>query len=122
MRSHREAGSVLAADLVLASLIVLLITATTAAFGGIAGAVQADREAARNAAVIAARTGDLTRAADVAHRLAPGATVVIDASPDAVTVSVRGPVEVAHPVRGRVTVRAFGEFEVPVAPYRSNRG
>ena len=122
MRSNHDAGSVLVADLVLASAIVLVVAAIASGFGTVAAAVQDDREAARNAAVIVARTGDLQHATNVVERLAPDATVVIDASPDLISVRVSGPLEVAHPVLRRVTVTAVGEAAVPVAPYRSNRG
>jgi hypothetical protein len=122
VRSNRDDGSVLIADLVLASAIVLVVAAIASAFGGVAGAMQDDREAARHAAVIAARTGDLDRATSVARRLAPGATVRIDATRDHVTAWVGGPIVVAHPIRRSVTITAQGEAQVPIAPYRSNRG
>ena len=123
MRLRRDDGSVLAADLVLAAAIVIVVAATAGAFGTVAAAVQDDREAARNAAVIAARTGDTKRAETVARRLSsPAAEVGIETSPDLIAVWVGGPVEGAHPVLRRITITAFGEAEVPVAPYRSNRG
>lgn len=122
MRSNRDDGSVLIADLALASVIVLVVAALAAAFGGVAGAMQDDREAARHAAVIVARTGDLDRATNVARRLAPGATVRIEATRDHVAAWVSGPIVVAHPTQRRITVTAQGYAEVPVAPYRSNRG
>lgn len=122
MRLRRDHGSVLAADLVLAAAIVIVVAATASAFATVAAAVQDDREAARNAAVIAARTGDLDRAVTVARRLSPGASVAIQASPDLIAVTVLGPVVVAHPVVRHMTVTAFGAAAVPVAPYRSNRG
>ena len=122
MRLRRDDGSVLAADLVLAAAIVIVVAATASAFGTVAAAVQDDREAARTAAVIAARTGDVERAETVARRLSPDTDVTIEVSPDLIAVRVSGPVEVAHPVLRRITVTAFGEAEVPVAPYRSNRG
>lgn len=122
MRLRRDDGSVLAADLVLAAAIVIVVAATASAFGTVAGAVQDDREAARNAAVIAARSGDVVRAETVARSLAPNADVIVKASPDRIAVWVGGPVEVAHPVLRRITLTAFGVAEVPIAPYRSNRG
>ncbi|MEK7252424.1 MAG: hypothetical protein AAB198_04115, partial [Actinomycetota bacterium] len=79
---RRDDGSVLAADLVLAAAIVIVVAATASAFGTVAGAVQDDREAARNAAVIAARSGDVVRAETVARSLAPNADVIVKASPD----------------------------------------
>ena len=122
MRLRRDEGSVLIADLMLASVVVLVVAAIASGFGAVAAALQDDREAARSAAVVAARTGDLERAGAIAGSLAPDATVTIDASPDLITVRVAGPIEVAHPVVRRVTLTAIGEASVPVAPYRSNRG
>lgn len=122
MHSLREDGSVLVADLVLAAAIVIVVAATATAFGAVAGAVQDDREAARSAAVIVARTSDVAEAESVARRLSPGATVLIDVTSARVAVRVSGPIEVAHPVLRRVSLTAFGVAEVPIAPYRSNRG
>ncbi len=122
MRSHRENGSVLAADLVLAAAIVIVMAATATAFGAVAGAVQDDREAARNAAVIVARTNDVAAAESVARRLSPGATVLIQKTSGRVVVRVSGEIVVAHPVLHRVSLTAFGIANVPIAPYRSNRG
>ena len=99
-----------------------MVAATATAFGAVAGAVQDDREAARNAAVIAARTSDVAQAESVARRLSPGATVLIDMTSERVAVRVSGPIVVAHPVLRRLSLTAFGVAEVPIAPYRSNRG
>lgn len=122
MRFPRDDGSVLAADLVLASAIVVVVAAIAGAFGTIAGTTQDNREAARSAAVMAARTGDMPEATSLAERLAPGSIVTIDDRPDEVMVRVAAPIEVPHPVLHRVELTVIGEATVPVAPYRSNRG
>jgi len=122
VRFHRDDGSVLAADLVLAAAIVVVVSAVAAAFGTVAGALQDHREAARVSAVVAARTGDVAAAVAVAERLAPGSTVTIDDDGDEVTVHVTGPIEVPHPVTRRIQRVVSGEATVPIAPYRSNHG
>jgi len=122
VRFHREDGSVLVADLVLASAIVVVVSAISTAVGTVAGAFQDNREAARTAAVMAARTGDIAAATVLAGRLAPGSIVSIDERTDEVTVHVAGPIEVPHPVMRRTELTVIGEATVPIAPYRSNRG
>ena len=121
MPSHPESGSVLAADLVLAATIVLVVSATAAAFGTVAGAGQEHTEAARNAAVIAAR-GEVERARDVALRLSPGADVSMSVSTDQVAVWVSSVVATPHPVFHWISLTVHGEAAVPIAPYRSARG
>jgi phage-related protein len=114
---------VLIADLMLAAAIVVVVGAIASAFGTVSAAVQDDREAAGNAAVIAARSGDSGRAAYVAGRIAPeGNTVEITATPDQITVRVSTPIAAAHPVLGRIRLTTVAEEAVPVAPYRSARG
>lgn len=121
MPTHPERGSVLVADLALAAAIVIAIAAIAAAVGGVASAQQDQREAARNAAVIAARTGNLDRAAHVAGRLAPGATITIAPGDGSVSVVVSDEIVVAHPGSGRIGLTIVGDATVPIAPYRSAR-
>ncbi|HAX81309.1 MAG TPA: hypothetical protein DCY40_01920 [Actinobacteria bacterium] len=121
MRSNHESGSVLAADLVLAAAIILVVSATATAFGTVAGAGQDHTEAARNAAVVAAR-GELDRALDVASRLSPGSEVSMSVSADRIAVRISSVVATPHPVLRWTSLTVRGEAAVPVAPYRSGRG
>jgi hypothetical protein len=118
--SHRDTGSVLAADLVLAAAIVIVVAATAAAFGTVAEAGQEYTEAARNAAVVAAR-GEATRALHVAARLSPQGSVTVDETDGVITAVVTDQVTAAHPVLWWTTITVRGESVVPIAPYRSAR-
>lgn len=121
MRFHREEGSVLVADLAVAALVVVVVAALTAAAGVSAEAAQRTAEAARNAAVISARTGDADRARQVAQQLAPpGATVTVEVGQGSAHATVSGRVALPHPVLRRVEISVGDQATQPVAPYRSH--
>jgi hypothetical protein len=123
VRLRREEGSVLLADVIIASAIVLVVAASTAAVGIIADATSASREAAFAAAVGAARTGDHEEARSTATRLAPaGSSIIVAAADGSIHSIVSAWVELPHPVVRRVRVSVVESVRVPIAPYRSNRG
>ena len=112
----------LAAELVLAASIVAMVASISAALASVEVAIQQDNEAARSAAVIAARTGDNQAAAQKGAALAhSGASLELTPGTDLIRTRVRGDVTVPHPVSGRRVVGTEGSAEVPIAPYRSNR-
>lgn len=121
MQSPPDRGSVLIADLVLGAAIVIAIASIASAFGILAGRQQDQREAARHAAVIAARTGDVAAAETAARRISSPSTVTIATTTDSVTVRVSASHTVPHPVLRRVAVEISAAAEVPIAPYRSDR-
>lgn len=121
MPRPRERGSVLIADLVLAAAIVLVVGAAASAAGIVAAADQAGREGARNAALWAARTGDESRAAVFARRVAPDALVAVEIEGGRATATAATTVDLPHPALGRVRVGVTAVVSVPIAPYRSNR-
>ncbi|WKZ81633.1 MAG: hypothetical protein QY307_05895 [Acidimicrobiia bacterium] len=121
MPSPRDRGSVLIADLVLASAVVVLVAAATAAAGRVSVYQQEQREAARVAAVTAARTGDVPAAVAAAGRLAPGRSVALSAGGGRVVARLTGSVRLAHP-EGAASLTITETVVVPIAPYRSNRG
>jgi hypothetical protein len=123
VRHRRDDGSALIADVILASAIVLVVAASTAAVGIIADAASASREAARTASVAVARTGDLEGARSTAARLAPsGSSIALEADDGSIRSVVSVLVELPHPVASRVRVPVLETVRVPIAPYRSNRG
>lgn len=117
----REAGSVLIADLALAATIVIAVASVAAAFGAVAGRQQDHRESARQAAVVAARSGDLVSATEIARRHSPSAVVSITDLDGLVSVRVESSIGLVHPVVQRVTMTVRGEATIPIAPYRSDR-
>lgn len=110
------------ADVMLGAVIVLILAAAASAAGTVAGAEQANHEAARNAALWAARTGDADRARTMGSRLAPDATVAVTITPEQAIAVVATPVALAHPLLGRVPLTTSASISIPIAPYRSNRG
>lgn len=121
MPRHRDRGSVLIADLVLAAAIVIVVGAAASAAGIVAAADQADHEAARNAALWAARTGDEARAAVFARRVAPDATVSVVLDGETATATAATQVTLPHPLLGRIPLTVVATVTIPIAPYRSNR-
>lgn len=121
MRWPHDRGSVLLADLALAAVIVIAIVSIASGFGVLAGRQQDQREAARHAAVVAARTGDVSAATAAARRLSPSSAVSIVVADDSVTAEVSANIAVPHPVLRRVAVAVSALSEVPIAPYRSGR-
>ena len=121
MRTPREAGSVLIADLALAAAIVIAVASVTSAFGAAAGRQQDHRESARQAAVVLARSGNAEAAAVVARRHSPFSVVSLTEQGGVVTVSVESSLNLVHPVVRRAVVSIRGVATVPIAPYRSGR-
>ena len=121
MPSRHDRGSVLAADLLLASILVLVVAAATSAFGLLAAATQDAHEASRIAAITAARTGDaeLGRATASGARTDLRLEVTVD-SDRAIAVG-RLQVAVPHALFGWLEREVVASVVVPVAPYRSNR-
>ena len=122
MRLHREHGTV-AVEVAFASIIVIVIMAVVVAVGVLSATIEQSAQAARGSALILARNGDLASAESTARRLAPDqASVTIDASGGTVRVVVASRPRLPHPVARRVTVPVNVTVELPIAPYRSNRG
>jgi hypothetical protein len=119
---RREDGSALLADVILASAIVLVVAAATAAVGVIADATASGLEAARTAAVAVARTGDVEAARSAAIGLAPaGASILVEATGGVARSVVTARIGLPHPVVRRIEVTVLEAVQVPIAPYRSNR-
>jgi hypothetical protein len=122
VRSLPDRGSVLAADLLLAAVVVGMVASIAGAMASVELAVQEARIAARSAAVVAARSGDFETAAAWAGALAPGdAVVTVSRETEHILAIVQADVAVPHPISGRANVPTRGEANVPIAPYRSNR-
>ena len=120
MRIHRDHGTV-AVDVAVASIVVIM--AVVVAVGVLSATIEHSAEAARGSALILARNGDLGSAESTARRLAPEqASVTIDSSAGIVRVVIASRPHLPHPVARRVTVPVNVTVELPIAPYRSNRG
>jgi Flp pilus assembly protein TadG len=117
----RDEGSVLVADVALAAVVLIVVAATTSAVGVLADARQRVDEAARSAAIVAARSGDLSDATVVARSLAPdGAAITITRAGGAVTATVSVRVRLPHPVLRWVSLGVAASVVQQVAPYRSS--
>lgn len=123
MSSPRDRGCALLADLVLGAAIVVIVAAAALAAASVIEARQSAREAARTAAVVAARTGNVPVAVERGSRLAPaGAAITVSIDRGAARARVQAVLSLPHPVTRTVRLRLSEQAEVPVAPYRSNRG
>ena len=122
MSWSRDRGSVLVADLVLGSAIVLIVAAAAVTAGLIIDAGQSSRESARTSAVAIARGWDPATALERGRRLAlPGSTVSTTQSHGLVTVRVAVQVALPRPFAGRLIRPVAVSVDVPIAPYRSRR-
>lgn len=123
MQARHDMGSALIVDLVAAALVVIMVAAATTAFGSVAHTAEITREAARTGAVTAARTGQEHLARQAATRIAaPGSSVSVSMTQDTVMATVASRVRLPHPALRWVQMTVRHTVDVPVAPYRSNRG
>ncbi|MEX2323360.1 MAG: hypothetical protein WEA29_06270 [Acidimicrobiia bacterium] len=120
MRLPRDDGSVLVADIALAAGVLIVVAAITSAVGVLADTRQRVDEAARTAAIVAARSGDLNDATLVARGIAPdGAAITVTEARGSVTATVSTRVRLPHPVLRWVSLGVAASVVQPVAPYRS---
>ncbi|HUG75479.1 MAG TPA: hypothetical protein VMM81_07410 [Acidimicrobiia bacterium] len=120
MRLPRDDGSVLVADIALAAAVLIVVAAITSAVGILADTRQRVDEAARTAAIVAARSGDLKSATLVARGIAPhGAAITVTKAGGLVTATVSTRTRLPHPVLRWVSLRVAASEVQPVAPYRS---
>lgn len=123
MPPHRDQGSALVADLALAAAVVLVVASTITAAGAVTGAREGILEAARTGAVTAARLGDPVAARSAAASVSPpGSVITVNADGEVARVVVTVRVELSHPLSRRVPLVLTEWVEIPIAPYRSNRG
>jgi hypothetical protein len=120
---HRDRGSALVADLALAAAVVLVVASATTAVGTVIAAREATLEAARMGAVTAARLGDPVAARSAAASVAPpGSVITVEADGEVARAVVTVGVELSHPLSRRVALILTEWVDMPIAPYRSNRG
>jgi small ligand-binding sensory domain FIST len=112
---------VLVADIALAAGVLIVVAAITSAVGVLADTRQRVDEAALSAAIVAARSGDLSDATDVAAGIAPvGSAITVTEAGGSVTATVSARTRLPHPVL-RWLVLGLAATEVqPIAPYRSS--
>lgn len=121
MRLPRDNGSVLVADVALAAGVLIVVAAITSAVGVLADARQRVDEAARTAAIVAARSGDLNDATLVARGIAPdGAAITVTEAGGSVTAAVSARARLPHPVLRWMSLNVAATVVQPVAPYRSS--
>ncbi len=117
----REDGSALIEAVVIGSVVFLVVAGALVSSIRVTIAGTEVREAARVGAIHAARHDDAASAEALSRALYPGALVQAVQEADTLTVSVVNRVALPHPA-GSVTVRVAGRAEVPLAPFRSDRG
>ncbi|MCH7583931.1 MAG: hypothetical protein IH941_02085 [Acidobacteria bacterium] len=121
MSLHRELGSALIEALVIGSVSFLVIVAALSASIRIAVSGAELQEAARAGAVHAARHGDVDSARQVAAALFPGIGISALRIDDRIVVVATVLVDLPHP-QGRAQAALVGRAEMPLAPFRSDRG
>lgn len=121
MLSHREAGSALIEAVVIASISFLVVVAAVSASIRIAIHGAELQEAARAGAIHAARHGDIKSARSMADALYPGVEISADRIDDRIVVVAGVLVELPH-LDGPRPIGVVGRAEMPLAPFRSNRG
>ena len=121
MSLHRESGSALIEALVIASASFLVIVAAVSASIRIAVSGTELYEAARAGAVHAARHGDVDSAREVAGALFPGIDISARRVDDRVVVVAAAWIDLPHP-EGQSQAALVGRAEMPLAPFRSDRG
>lgn len=121
MSSLRESGSALIEAVVIASVSFLVIAAAVSASIRIAVSGAELQEAARAGAVHAARHGDVEAAREVAASLYPGVDITAVRIGDRIVTVATRLLDLPHP-RGRVQAAIVGRAEMPLAPFRSDRG
>lgn len=121
MSSRLEAGSALIEALVIGSVSFLVIAATVSASIRIAVSGAELQEAARAGAVHAARHGDVESARAMTASLYPGVDVDVRRIDDRIVTSAALLLELPGADRPR-QVTIVGRAEMPLAPFRSDRG
>jgi hypothetical protein len=107
--------------LVIGSAVFIIVIAAVTAVVRITVIGSEAAEAARTAAVHAARHDDVASAAEVARSLFPSHDVIAVRRDDSIAVETRVPVRLAHPDGSRTLV-VEASAEMPLAPFRSDRG
>lgn len=100
-------------------LSTLLVMQAVIGYGRVAAAGDQATSAAQTAALWAARSGDASEAAALAHRLVPDAEVDAWRDGESIHVVVRRSVSVVGPASGPVRHTVVGRGAASVAPYRS---
>ena len=121
MSLPRESGSALIEALVIASVSFLVIVAAVSASIRVAVSGAELQEAARAGAVHAARHGDADSAREVAAALFPGINISSLRINDRIVVVATVLTDLPHP-QARAQVALVGRAEMPLAPFRSDRG
>lgn len=119
--SRPDRGSALIEALVIGSFVFVVVVAAVSSSIRVVTTGAAARQAARVAAVHAARHGDTVAAGELARSLMSGGEVTVRRSGYAIQVVIGRTIEVPHP-DGILPLTVIGEATVPLAPFRSNRG
>ncbi len=121
MLSHHESGSALIEAVVIASVSFLVVAAAVSASIRIVVNGAELQEAARAGAVHAARHGDADSARAVAAALYPGIDITARQSGDRIITLATLLTDLPHP-GGPAQAALVGRAEMPLAPFRSDRG
>lgn len=121
MSSLRESGSALIEAVVIASVSFLVIAMAVSASIRIVVTGAELQEAARAGAVHAARHGDVDAARTMAAALYPGIDITARRSGDRIITVAVLLTDLPHP-QGRTQAALAGRAEMPLAPFRSDRG
>ncbi len=121
MSSLRESGSALIEAVVIASASFLIIIAAISASIRVAIHGAELQEAARSGAIHAARHSDLESARSVAEALYPGIEISANRVGDRIITVAAIQLDLPHS-SGVTRIEIVGRAEMPLAPFRSNRG
>lgn len=99
---------------------LVVVAAVSASIRVVVGGAEL-QEAARAGAIHGARHGDVESARRMAESLYPGAAVTVTRSGDSIVAAASVLVDLAHP-GGPVLTVLVGRAEMPLAPFRSDRG
>jgi len=121
LSSLRESGSALIEAVVIASVSFLVVVAAISASIRVAIHGAELQEAARAGAIHAARHGDIDSARSMADTLYPGIEISANRIDDRIVTVAAVLLEVPHS-EGLRLIGVVGRAEMPLAPFRSNRG
>jgi hypothetical protein len=121
LSSLREAGSALIEAVVIASVSFLIVVAAVSASIRVAIHGAELQEAARSGSIHAARHGDSESARSMAEALYPGIEISANRIDDRIVTVAAVLLDLPH-LDGPARIGVIGRAEMPLAPFRSNRG